>query len=71
MEKQGDIFVRKWAEHEKIKPSHKKKNVNIGVKPQSNLCPESEPQGIQIILLVWKEEALLHSLRTWTWTYKC
>lgn len=39
--------------------------------PKSNLCPESEPQGIQLILLVWKVEALLHSSRMWTWTYKC
>lgn len=36
---------------------------------QSNLCPQSEPQGIHLILLVWKVEAFLHSLRTWTWTY--
>lgn len=36
---------------------------------QGNLCPESEPRGIQLILLVWKVEALLHSLRTWTWTF--
>lgn len=28
------------------------KKVNIGVEPQFNLCPESEPQGIQLILLV-------------------
>lgn len=47
------------------------RNVNIGVEPQFNLCPESEPQGIQLILLEWEEEALLHSFRTWTWTYKC
>lgn len=40
-------------------------------KLQSNLCPQSEPQGIQLILLVWKVEALLHSLRMWTWTFKC
>lgn len=35
--------------------------------PQSNLCPGSEPKGI---LLVWRVEALLHSLRMWTWTYE-
>lgn len=38
--------------------------------PQSNLCPESEPRGIQLILWLWKVEALLHSLRMSTWTYK-
>ena len=38
---------------------------------QSNLCPGCEPQGIQLILLVWKVEALLHSLRMWTRTYQC
>lgn len=38
--------------------------------PQSNLCPESEPRGIQLILWLWKVEALLHSLRMSTWTCK-
>lgn len=39
--------------------------------PQSNLCPQSEPGGIQLSLLVWKVEALLHSLRWWTCMWKC
>lgn len=46
MAKQEDIFLRKLAENEKINSPKKKKNVNIDVEPQSNLCPESEPQGI-------------------------
>lgn len=40
-----------------------KESPKFAGEPQSNLCPESEPQGIQLILLVRKVEALLHSLR--------
>lgn len=55
-----------WMDGHRLKESPK-----FAGEPQSNLCPESEPQGIQLILLVRKVEALLHSLRMWTWTYKC
>lgn len=69
----ADVFA--WSGESKVQREwrdiYRKDNPKFTEEPQSNLCPQSEPRGIQLILLVWKVEALLHSSRMWTWTHKC